>query len=109
GRHGRAAVRDLLFHDLAADLLEDAARAVGGSVQHEHELLAAVARAEVERTPGGTVHRARDAADAVVARLMAVKVVVNFEAVDVDEHDLKQPSVAARLLPQLLGETVELA
>src|SRR5690606_20452967 len=49
-RGRRARVRNPEIHDVVADLLRQrACVVVWRAVQHEHELLAAVARAEVER------------------------------------------------------------
>jgi hypothetical protein len=49
----------------------------------------------------------RDPAQAIVARLMAVQVVVDLEVIDIDENDLDRDLFAARLPPDPLDVIVE--
>ena len=93
---------------LAANLLRQCRRIVARRrVEHERELLAAVARAEVE----WPFRRARDdrghAANAGVAGLVAVEVVERLEVIDVDEDDLQRFLFSLCLQPKPIREAVE--
>ena len=69
--------------------------------QHGDELFATVARYEIERaTARGTANRGGDVAQALVAGLMAIAIVVGLEVIDIDEHHGHGKPVARGLLPQ---------
>ena len=90
-------MRNLELEHLAANLLGHVPCVlVGRAVQHEHELFAAVARGEIERPFGAARDALRHALQAIVAGLMAVEVVVELEAVDVDEDDARPPVLSRR-------------
>src|SRR5688572_25130436 len=101
-------MRNRELEDVAANLLRNTARIfVGRAVEDEHELLAAVARREIERPLRTARDALRDALERVVAGLMAVKVVVDLEEIDVDENDRDTGALAPRLPPEALDVIVE--
>src|SRR5690606_20715617 len=76
----RTLVRNLERLHVAPDLLRQGARVIARRpVQQQHELLSAVTRREVERALRAARDRLRDALQRVIARLVAVEVVVNLE------------------------------
>ena len=76
-------------------------------VQDHGELLAAVARDEIHRPARALAQRHRDRAQALVARLMPVAVVVVLEAIDVDQQHGHPLRVAHRLTPGALDVLIE--
>src|SRR5688500_16625847 len=101
-------MRDGELENVATNLFRNAARVLfGRAVQHEHELLAAVARREIERPLRAARDALRDPLQTIVAGLVAVEVVVDLEEVYVDENECDAVVLAARLPPETLDVVVE--
>src|SRR5262245_24127649 len=101
-------MRNRELEHVAPNLLRNAARVfVGRAIEHEHELLAAVPRREIERSLCAARNALRDALQAIVAGLVAVEVVVDLEEVDIDENDRDARVLAPRLAPEPLDVVVE--
>ncbi len=72
---------------------------MAGLIQHDRELLAAVARHEVERPARALAERHGNGAQTLVARLVAIMIVVVLEAIDIREQHRNALLLAHRLLP----------
>lgn len=79
-----------------------------GARQHGYHFLAAVTRHAVARPRAGRVpDGAGHVAQAPIARLVPVAVVVGLEVVDVDHHDRDDVAVADGLLPDAMDLALE--
>ena len=96
-----------LDYFLAQFLRQGSSVVPGWPVQDQHELLATVAGAEVERALGGVRYRQRDAPQAIVAGLMTMQIVVDLEVIDIDQNDLDRYLFPSRLTPDALDVVVE--
>ena len=79
----------------------------GDAGDEERELLAALAREEAARALDFAAQRARHLLEAVVARDVAVAVVVAFEEVDIEDADGQARAGAQRLLAFVTQPLVE--
>ena len=77
------------------------------AVKHQRELLAAIARGEVERTARKAVESDRHRAQCLIACLVSIAIVERFEAIDVEQQQRKRRALAHRLVPQLLDALIE--
>jgi hypothetical protein len=76
-------------------------------VQHDRELFAAVARRDVERPARAAAEAPRDLAQAFIAGLVPVVVVVSLEVVDIDQQHAERRIVTRRLRPDAIDVLVE--
>src|SRR5690606_24794360 len=108
-RLGRCCVSDLQRVDLAYDSRCDLLRFFRTAIdEHRDDLLAAVTRDEIARTRSyRRAHCGRDATKALVARLVAVMIVVQLEMVDVDHDDRDRMMRRYRVLPRFAHAHIE--
>src|SRR6185312_6013615 len=69
-------------------------------IENGRELLATIAREQVERTTYESLHGLRDPPQRLISSEMPVAVVVGFEVIDIDQQDANGAAVLDRLLPQ---------
>ena len=90
-RRGRGRVHDSERFDLHLDAPRRGFDvAAVGFVQHDREFLAAVARSDVQRPARAAVQAPRDLAQAFVAGLVPVVIVVGLEVVDIDQQQAER-------------------
>ena len=103
-------MRDRQTLDRAAHRFRDDQAAFQcGFGQQRHELFAAVAPEEITRAPQACRRSRGDGTQALIAGAMSVRVVVEFEMVDVEHHHRERAAVAPRARPFARKRDVERA
>ena len=96
----RRVVRNVQFGDGALNARQNLGDVFAARlVQHDCELLAAVARNEVQRPPRALAQGHRNGAQAFISGLMPITIVVVLEAIDVRQQHCDALLFAHRLLP----------
>src|SRR5882757_2396776 len=93
-----------------AQLIGQVSHAVGTEVeQRQHKLFTTVSRSDVEGTACKSLHNLRNAPQRLIARLVAIPVVVGLEVVDIDQQEREGTTIPQRLLPHAWEVIIERA